>query len=237
MESRLPIEIHTQPDDSSCGPTCLQAVYRYHGDPISLHAVLRETDRLDDGGTLAVLLGCHALKRGYRATIYSYNLDVFDPSWFRTEVSLVDKLREQCRAKSKRRLQVAIRAYVRFLEAGGVVRFEDLTAALVARHLRRSVPILTGLSATYLYRSKREVALAGTRLEYDDIRGLPQGHFVVLCGYDSTQRLALVADPWGPTLPPRARKYWVGVDRLVNSILLGVLTYDANLLLLEPQPP
>jgi hypothetical protein len=234
VQSRLPINIHTQPDDSSCGPTCLHAVYRYHGDDISLSTVLHETERLDEGGTLAVLLGCHALDRGYRATLYSYNLHILDPSWFQAGVSLIDKLRQQSHAKPRRKLQAATRAYMRFLDNGGIIRFEDLTAALVARHLRRSVPILTGLSATYLYRSRREVAV-GERLEYDDIHGEPQGHFVVLCGYDSAERLVLVADPWGPTLPPRARKYWVDIDTLVNSILLGVLTYDANLLLIEPR--
>jgi hypothetical protein len=34
------------------------------------------------------------------------------------------------------------------------------------------------LSATYLYQTKREFDN-----EYDDIRGNPVGHFVVICGY------------------------------------------------------
>jgi hypothetical protein len=235
MESRLPLEIFTQPDDTSCGPTCLHAVYRYFGDSIALGEVLSQTERLDNGGTLAVLLGCHALSRGYRVTIFSYNLLVFDPSWFSPEINLVDKLRQMSHGKPKRRLQAALRAYVRFLEAGGCVRFEDLNSALIRRYLRRAIPILTGLSATYLYRSKREIEMPGGELDYDDIAGSPQGHFVVLGGYDRRQRLVRVADPWGPTQPPRSRQYWVGIDRLLNSILLGVITYDANLLVIEPR--
>ena len=34
------------------------------------------------GGTLDVFLANHALKRGYDATIFTYNLDLFDPTWF-----------------------------------------------------------------------------------------------------------------------------------------------------------
>jgi len=37
------------------------------------------------GGTLAVNLANHALRRGYRALIVTYNLTVFDPSWFRAD--------------------------------------------------------------------------------------------------------------------------------------------------------
>ncbi len=235
MESNLWVEILPQPDDCTCGPTCLHAVYRYYGDEITLETVITETARLDDGGTLAVLLGCHALSRGYRATIYTYNVSIFDPTWFVDTTAIPQKLAEQQRAKhGRRKLGTATRAYQRFVSAGGKLRFEDLTASLIRRHLLRGRPLLTGLSATYLYRSAREITRADGSLEFDDVRGEPQGHFVVLCGYDKPQRTVLVADPWAPTTPPRSRHYWVGIDRLCNAILLGVITYDANLLVVEP---
>jgi hypothetical protein len=85
MDTRLAFEILPQPDSESCGPTCLQAVYRYFGDEMPLEQVIAECIRLEEGGTLAVLLGCHALRRGYDATIYTYNLQVFDPTWFHPE--------------------------------------------------------------------------------------------------------------------------------------------------------
>ncbi len=78
----LHVDILPQPDDTTCGPTCLHAAYRYYGDIISLTQVIREVRKLKGGGTLAVFLACHALKRGYQAKIYTYNLHVFDPTWF-----------------------------------------------------------------------------------------------------------------------------------------------------------
>ena len=36
METRLSLDILPQPDELTCGPTCLQAVYRYYDDNISL---------------------------------------------------------------------------------------------------------------------------------------------------------------------------------------------------------
>lgn len=236
MESKLTVEMLPQPDDSSCGPTCLQALYRYYGDERPLREVISEIESLEDGGTLAVSLGCHALACGYTATIFTYNLKVFDPTWFADGVDLAAKLSQQVGVKpTRRKLAMATRAYRQFLQEGGRLRFEDLTAALIRRHLIRGKPILTGLSATYLYRSAREVPVDDSSMAFDDVRGEPQGHFVLLCGYDRAHRTVLVADPWGPSERPEARHYWVGIDRLCNAILLGVLTYDANLLLVEPK--
>src|SRR5450432_4245796 len=79
----LDFDIKAQPDEVTCGPTCLHALYQYYHDNISLKDVIKEVKSLKTGGTLAVMLGNHALKRGYRAFIYTYNLNIFDPTWFK----------------------------------------------------------------------------------------------------------------------------------------------------------
>lgn len=233
MTAEFRLDIQPQPDETTCGPTCLHAVYRYFGDEISLRRVIRETQKVEGGGTLAVLLGLHALGRNYDATIYTYNLQVFDPTWFHADaqVDLEKKLELREKARGTGKLKVAARAYRSFLSAGGYVRFEELTGRLIRRYLNRNLPILTGLSATYLYRSAR----VGPDGQYDDVGGSPEGHFVVLCGYDQEERVVQVADPWSENPARRPHRYWVSMDRLVNAILLGILTYDANLLVVVPR--
>ena len=76
----------------------------------------------------------------------------------------------------------------------------DLSAALVRGLLRFKLPILTGLSSTYLYRARREYGPNDTP---DDVRGMPTGHFVVIAGYDAVRRRVLVVDPYQPN-PLRA---------------------------------
>lgn len=233
LESRLRLDILPQPDFTTCGPTCLDAVYRFHGDSMPLEQVIAETGRLEQGGTLAVLLACHALRRGYDATIYTYNLQMFDPTWFENKtVDISERLRAQRAHKSSKRLRVATDAYLEFLDLGGRVELKDLTPALIRRYLKRSMPILTGLSATYLYRTARE---AGPDDEYDDVRGKPQGHFVILCGYHPEKREVLVADPLHPNPLGTGQQYLVSIDRVIGAILLGILTYDANLLIVAPK--
>ncbi len=226
-------EILPQPDDTTCGPTCLHGVYRFYGDPIELAQVIREVVPLEGGGTLAVQLGCHALRRGYRATLYTYNLTVFDPTWFAPpQPDLAERLRTQAALKADPKLRAETGFYLEFLSLGGRVRFEELSARLLRRHLRRGQPLLTGLSGTYLYGCAREVGTL--ELDYDDARGQPVGHFVVIHAYDPEQRLVHIADPFHDNPAFERRHYAVGLDRVLGAILLGVLTYDANLLLVEP---
>ena len=230
----LDLEILRQPDDATCGPTCLHAVYRYLGDEIDLEEIIADIPQQESGGTLAVNLANHALRRGYGALIYTYNLHVFDPIWFAggEGPSLAERLRAQAAAKADPRLDSATEAYLDFLRLGGQLTMEDLTAGLIRRWLERDRPVLTGLSSTFLYRSPREI---GTEvLEDDDIRGSPTGHFVVLSGWNPELRTVRVADPLEDRPQFEERIYWVPIERVINAILLGVLTYDANLLVLEP---
>lgn len=229
----LPLHIRSQPDQTTCGPTCLEAVYRYYGDELALDAVIEETGRLEQGGTLAVFLASHALRRGYRATIYTYNLTLFDPSWFEEpKPSLEKRLIQQLRHKDSAKLQVASDAYLEFLHLGGEVRFRELTPRLIRDYMKRSIPLLTGLSATYLYRTPRERPDADA---YDDVRGEPTGHFVILCGYDRKSRQVGIADPLLPNPISEDQYYFVDIYRLLGAVYLGVLTYDANILVLQPR--
>jgi len=57
----------------------------------------------------------------------------------------------------------------------------------------------------------------------------------VLCGYDPPSRGVLVADPLMPNPMGPGQHYVLGVDRVLCAILLGTLTYDANLLIIEPR--
>lgn len=233
MRQRLRFQIAAQPDEVTCGPTCLHGIYRYFGDDIGLDEVIGGVDMLGDaGGTLDVFLANHALDRGFRVTLFTYNLHLFDPTWALLPTpEVIVRLRAQAAAKDDAKLRIASDGYVRFLELGGKLRFEDLRPALIRRFLGRGIPIMTGLSATYLYQARREIPATSTP---DDIRGEPTGHFVVLSGYDRATKLVDVADPyeWNPL--SGQRYYSVDLNRLIGAVLLGSLTYDANLLVIEP---
>lgn len=235
---RLPMTMQPQPDGTTCGPTCLHSVYRYWNDDDPLPDIIERTGRLQLGGTFAVYLACDALRKGYRATIFTYNLNVFDPSWFgSSSPDIGERLTLQCQAKpDDERLQWASRGYLDFLNLGGRLRQLDLSRGLLHSILRRRHPILTGLSSTFLYRTPREY---GPDDHPDDVRGRPAGHFVVIAGYDIARGKVLVLDPYQQNPYGQSHEYWIGVDRVIGAILLGIVTHDANLLIIHPrhQPP
>ncbi len=233
MATDLQLDIVPQPDDLTCGPTCLHAVYDYWDDPLELDQLLAEVRMLPAGGTLDVFLANHALRRGYDVTIFTYNLHVFDPTWFPGDgESIASRLKLQLAHKHDSRLEMATAGYLRFLDLGGRLEYEDLTTSLIRRFLKRGIPIMTGLSATYLYRSAREIQ---DTMVSDDIRGEPSGHFVVLSGYDKRTRQVNVADPYRANPYSADGYYAVDIRRLIGAVFLGIATYDANLLVITPR--
>jgi hypothetical protein len=188
---------------------------------------------LDRGGTLDVFLANHALERGYAVTLFTYNLELFDPTWFDLPADeLRERLKAQAEIKRWRRLQAATRGYDEFLRLGGNLKLRDLEPSLLRKFLKRGIPVITGLSATYLYRAVRDIPETN---EDDDVRGEPVGHFVVLTGYRRVTREVLIADPLWENPLVGSRYYAVKAHRLIGAILLGAVTYDANLLVIEPQ--
>jgi hypothetical protein len=217
----------------TCGPACLHGIYRHYGDDVPLANVIADTQTLDQGGTLDVFLANHALKRGYDVTIVTYNLELFDPTWFelkRDEIRA--RLAAQAGVKPWPRLQAATRGYDEFLRLGGKLALRDLEPELLKQLLEDGTPVITGLSSTYLYRAVRDVPETNAA---DDVRGEPAGHFVVLTGWRRATREILIADPLKANPLVGSRYYAVRVQRLIGAILLGIMTYDANLLVIEPK--
>lgn len=229
----ISVPIKPQPDETTCGPTCLHTVYEYYYSPVELNSVVADVLQLEGGGTLGSLLAVDALHRGFDATIYTYNLQVFDPTWFElSNDEMKQRMMEQMRFKKDEKLRTATEGYYQFLELGGKLKFEDLRSGILRRYLKKDQPIIVGLSATFLYRSMREY---GPNQDYDDIRGEPSGHFVVLHGYNPETRMVSVADPLMSNPMSDGQYYELSIDRVVNAILLGIVTYDANLIIITPK--
>jgi hypothetical protein len=229
---RLSFDIPAQPTDSTCGPTCLHAVYRYFGAESDLAALISEVPEFDEGGTLSVHLAQHALSRGFSCTLISYNLRVFDPTW-RTLGSdaLIAKLRERISHLSNPKLVQNHQAYIEYLEWGGKIAFHDLNIELISELMVERTPVITGLSATYLYQSARETPDG----KDDDIGGSPTGHFVVVTGVEKSPARVVVADPFSRNPYNPDGEYHVDSSHFMNAVMLGIVTYDANLLVIRPK--
>ncbi|MDI1351290.1 MAG: peptidase-C39 like family protein [bacterium] len=233
----LNIKIDAQPNDETCGATCLHAIYRHYGYDTSLEEVILSLKKSISGGTLAPYLGVHALERGFTASVLVNNMDIFDPTWFEhseASVNLSVKLEEQLQYKPNEGISQASLAYQEFLHAGGIIKFKFLSIDLLMEYFSYHLPIITGLSATYLYNTPREYFENGKSI-FDDIKGTPCGHFVIIMGFDPIHRQIVVADPFQANRMSGNCYYRVSAHRLINAILMGMITYDANLLIIQPK--
>jgi hypothetical protein len=232
----LDVQRFVQPDDTTCGPTCLRKVYDFYGLQLGVEEVGGTIERNDDGGTLAVFLAMAALRHRFRARIYSYDLQIFDPTWYGLPRNdLMERITSRFHYLDDAKRRRTASAYVRFLEMGGEIAFEDLTTGLLRTIIDRGHPILAGLSATYLYGFSRERwdPVVG-RLVDDDIAGDPTGHFVVISGYGEWGRRLTVLDPSEHVPVSEDGRLRVGTERFINAVLLGDITHDAVLLELWP---
>lgn len=233
LEVKLHFEMKRQPDDTTCGPTSLQAVYSYYEDLISLDNVIKEINQFEEGGgTIAAVLGKHALRRGYEVTLVSYNVNIFDPTWFEeNEKVICSNLKKTIKTKECNEKHLyALNQYVEYLELGGKLQFEDLSSKLLKQILSQEVPILTGLSSSWLYRDQREDPLTN---KDDPINGDPAGHFVVINGFKDKNEF-FISDPYKKNpINLNSNYYVIDGTRLINAILLGISSYDGNLLLIK----
>ena len=235
----IELNIRSQPDDETCGPTSLHAIYHYYRHDISLKEVIATIEHSLSGGTLIPLLGKHALSQGFDALIYVNSLCTFDPTWFKKSMAsrevLLTKLNSQRKFKQSKDFTTVSQAYQEFLEMGGDIRFKTLDVQLLKEYFKKNTPIITGLNSTYLYRSSRELFTTDGESFFDDIRGTACGHFVILCGYDEKRRRVIIADPFRENPLSKDNFYKVSIARLINAIMLGAITHDAALLVITPK--
>ena len=233
VDIELPITIRRQPDYTTCGPTSLHAVYRYFGDTITLEQVIDEVRKLEGGGTMRLHLAVHALRRGYQAETWICNVAWFDPTWFQQKTDVIAKLKARMAAKECSAPSDGTTRHRRSRStsgSSGKLRWGDLTPRLIgARSEARPADP---------HRHERHIPLsvhARDGAGPDDVAGDPFGHFVVVCGYHSSESSVSIADPLMDNPLHGAQYYRASVHRLIGSIFLGTGSNDSNFLVIKPK--
>lgn len=226
---KLEVAMSKQPDDESCGITCLSAIYGYYHHPVTLDALRGQIEHWRTGGTVGVNLARHALGSGFEVELYTYNIKIFDPTWKNLSPQEMEKkLKLRARKVRGKKQKKVIGFYLDFLRRGGVLKFDDLDESLMDRLFKAKRPILCGLSATYLYQNMRETA----DNQENDIVGQPVGHFVVVSGWDAAAHSVIINDPLRKNPISETGTYSLPFTKFSNAVMLGILTYDENLLVI-----
>ena len=174
-----------QPDDATCGPTSLHAVYRYFGQELDLASVIDAVAYLEGGGTLAAYLGLDVLASRVRGLHLLLRPSPVRPYLGGTGYALSHRQATtaaflQKEGSSSGRPRKPTSAFCNTGASCGLPTSRSTCSAPISTG---KLPVLAGLSATYLYRTMREYAIAPNQTAYHDLQGEPAGHFVVLYGF------------------------------------------------------
>jgi len=217
-----------------CGPASLAQLLDYYGCPKTIDEIIKKMELSVDLsiGTFDGFLGKAAIEFGFKARIITQNIYVFDPTWYKlSRNKLLKKLKVLKKNVNPKNifLKLCVDGYIKFLKAGGKIDFIPLTKELLINLLKKH-PLLIGISATYLYKTKR---YDFKKKKASDISGHPAGHFLILNGYDPKTDKFYITDSWYKIPFSKIGKYKVKSDILINAMFLGQATYDCTVLEIE----
>ncbi len=228
--------------DDECAPACLATILEYFNIERSSDSIIKmipkDSPKWRDW---LYWLGAVALRHQLAATVVTFSTQVIDPSWRNlSESKLLSKLRAELKfvrsvMKSKKDPYqdyglehhpmveyMELMAMINFLKAGGRIKIEPLTVALIESALASGNPVIASLDATILYRSKRGLP------KPDDVRGTTWGHVAVVSGFDSKNFYITDPSDWYS----KQQKFSVPKDYLIEA----VTRRDQNILIIKKTP-
>jgi hypothetical protein len=165
----------------ACGPTSLQQILRYYGIDNGMEEILRSV-KMFSFGTPTVYLAMGAKKMGLDVKIVTLDVDYVDPSWKGiTGDVIAGKLRERLKLVNlDENIRLRTEGLAEALESGVELEIEAPSKEILINNIKKGVPPIITVSYNILHGRMRKTS-AGNR---DDVKGFPDGHFVVVNGYD-----------------------------------------------------
>jgi peptidase C39-like protein len=225
-EYDLPIRSEIQPDDTSCGISCLKMLLAFHGISLSFDEMREIIPPLPDIGLYDSHVGKAALDLGFSVTIYSYNYTIFHPLWNHlTRKDLIRHLSTKNKSSMTPLQEFATKSYIEFMEAGGEVLFYPLSKELLLAFFEKGLPVMVALDMCFLYDSM---------VYYENTTEPRATHFVVLHGYNPENNTFRISDPWHSIpLPNNMGQFSLDADRVINAIFLGQNRNDAAVVVIQ----
>jgi len=175
----------------TCGSSSLQQVLAYYGVKLGLDEILKDIKKYKYG-TFMPYLGLYAKRLGFMPKIVTYDVKVFDPTWFGLLVGqIIKKLETRSREMDVPHVyRSECKAFVRYLKAGGAIEFDFIKKGRIIKELERKRPVIVDVCSTILHRKERKNRVKD---KYSDTSGEPMYHAVVVSGHEKGK--FIIVDP------------------------------------------
>ncbi len=199
----------------SCGPVCLLNVYRYFGIKTELKDILKELRIDDKTTTYPAQLASHLLSNGLKTVFINTNPFVVSPSWKNIRnKELVQKLTKWLKKNKKGRWEKSAKYLLKYLKKGGEIKICDLSTKMIDEYMAEGYLLICCLEESWIWGERK---IKGTN-KFDDIKGEPRGHFIIL--YDKEGEDYLVSDPYPTGLKNRNGLYKLDKNKLLAATLV-----------------
>lgn len=218
--------ITEQTTDYNCGPTVLSAVLNHFNIAVSPDEISNNLRYFtEEHGTFITCLGMYALEKNLDATIYTYDLDVFDLTWNNGTDELLyhlNKMLLKCNTEDEMK-RLAIQYYIEFLKNGGHIEICPDFNFTFNNIFSKERAVIAGVSSQILYRGSR----INDNGDYD-IYGKQEGHFIIAEPAVNASYMGIVdiSDPYGLKSKYGKLNYSITFDTFVQAVLQSTHTHD-----------
>ncbi|MBD3362355.1 hypothetical protein GF362_01395 [Candidatus Dojkabacteria bacterium] len=218
MKDNFP-NIKQKADSSACGPSCLQAIYKYYGKDLKLKMILEDLHIDKDTSTYVSQLARHLNTNHLSTTLISSNPFVVSPDWkAKPKKVVIKELKEwilhHFNKGKVENIWIKEALYLLFyLQEGGNLKISNITTDLIDKYLEDQNLILCCLAENWIW-GKRKISKV---VEYDNIKGHVNGHFVIV--YDKNKGDYQISDPYPTSIENKEGLYAINKEELLTATL------------------
>jgi hypothetical protein len=224
---------------AECMQTSATQLLSFFDPTVKVEDVIKEVpvyvENSEKIGTSPGHLGAYFVQKGYKTTVYIFDVELFDLSWESSSgieiIKLLKRRQEYIPANSwlAKYHHILVDGWELFVKAGGSFAQPPLSKQLIIDLLTKS-PILVMVNSTYLnHQSKQQYNKNEDKFEDDAIKGRSLTHGVTCAGYKDDK--FLIVDPDPPAGIEQHR--WIESDHLIASIMAAQTESDNLLMVIE----
>lgn len=206
----------------ACGPISVYTIHQFFGTTITTAEILKDLGVSTKTSTFPSQLAQHLRSFPYDVQLLTSCSYLVSPHWIGKSSLFIAEELQQWLVHHKRSPWRKGAQFLRdYLASGGMIKIINLTTHILDEYLEGGYLILACLEESWLWGRRKIVGKAF----FDDVKGSPRGHFVVL--FDGNDHEYAISDPFPTGLPGRSGNYFVSKDTVMISILLWGATVVA----------
>jgi hypothetical protein len=209
---KIDVPLVKQKDKNGCGAAGMSMIYKFFGVNLSQEEIIKKIGGLTRWGSFTVDHALMANELGFSTTVYSYNLEYYDPSDSKlSRKELIKKTGELIKKENRQYNIRELKSILKVLRSDVSYEMRIPTLNSIKKFLDKRIPVVVAVNSAVLFEKKKD---------------LRWGHFLALTGYEKNR--FYYNDPHGI-------KGTISDEKLIFALSNNVFDSSAYLLVIKPK--